>query len=197
MSGQETSESGTSQAPASNWKWSDELDGYTLGTAEEERKRAKGWMDTAGQEAKNTDYYRGLITKIGELLGQEAKTSDDGSIQDSVLCIKVPDLVKRRFDEARSALERIAYTARNLHNYVNPETDGFKILISDIREAAVHGSMALGSELKFERDAALHPAAHASAPTGFKCSDCTIDLEPCPRCYQAWWTAKHPNVRFS
>lgn len=37
------------------------------------------------------------------------------------------------------------------------------------------------------------PALHASAPKGLKCSDCTIDREPCPACYTAWWKAKHPE----
>lgn len=41
-----------------------------------------------------------------------------------------------------------------------------------------------------------HPAVHASAPNGYKCSDCTMDQEPCPHCYEAWWKAKHPNVQF-
>jgi hypothetical protein len=37
---------------------------------------------------------------------------------------------------------------------------------------------------------------HASAPTGHKCADCTMDGEPCPICYAAWWEKRHPNVRF-
>lgn len=37
---------------------------------------------------------------------------------------------------------------------------------------------------------------HASAPSGMKCSDCTIDGEACPACYSAWWRKRHPNVRF-
>lgn len=37
-------------------------------------------------------------------------------------------------------------------------------------------------------------ALHASAPTGLKCADCTIDGEACPTCYSAWWTHRHPNV---
>lgn len=34
---------------------------------------------------------------------------------------------------------------------------------------------------------------HASAPPGSKCSDCTIDGEPCPTCYEAWWRTRHPH----
>ncbi len=42
----------------------------------------------------------------------------------------------------------------------------------------------------------LVEAAHASAPEGCKCSDCSIDNEPCPTCYAAWWKKRHPNVEF-
>ncbi len=37
-------------------------------------------------------------------------------------------------------------------------------------------------------------ALHASAPAGYKCADCTMDKEPCPDCYTAWWTKRHPNT---
>lgn len=33
-------------------------------------------------------------------------------------------------------------------------------------------------------------AMHASAPEGHKCSDCTMDCEPCPTCYEAWWKTR-------
>ena len=36
-------------------------------------------------------------------------------------------------------------------------------------------------------------ALHASAPTGYMCSDCSMDKEPCPDCYRAWWQKKYPN----
>jgi len=40
----------------------------------------------------------------------------------------------------------------------------------------------------------MNEAKHASAPPGYKCSDCTMGEEACPVCYAAWWQAKHPNV---
>lgn len=40
----------------------------------------------------------------------------------------------------------------------------------------------------------MNEAKHASAPPGYKCSDCTMDDEPCPRCYTAWWQARHPDT---
>ncbi len=37
-------------------------------------------------------------------------------------------------------------------------------------------------------------ALHASAPPGYKCADCTMDNEPCPVCYAAWWQKRHPET---
>lgn len=62
----------------------------------EAQRLAKGWEATAFQEAGNTQYYRNLVIKIGEMLGDEAKTADDGSFMDTVLCDKVPELVEKR-----------------------------------------------------------------------------------------------------
>ena len=58
-------------------------------------KETQNWMDTAAQNQRNADYYRGLVIEIGELLGPEAYISDDGSAQQDVLCAKVPELVRK------------------------------------------------------------------------------------------------------
>jgi hypothetical protein len=55
----------------------------------------EGWKETAKQHCKNEDYYRGLVQEIGKHFGADAYTSDDGSIQQDILCAKVPDLVAR------------------------------------------------------------------------------------------------------
>jgi hypothetical protein len=54
------------------------------------------WYHTAMQEHRNCEYYRGLVEQIGKMLGEEACISDDGSVQDDVLCAKVPELVAAR-----------------------------------------------------------------------------------------------------
>ena len=67
--------------------------------------------------------------------------------------------------------------------------------MADTSRAAADTIAALQAEnerLKAEQDAPLH----ASAPVGYKCSDCSIDSEACPTCYRAWWTKRHPNVEF-
>jgi len=50
------------------------------------------WKEDAERFCRNESYYRGLLVKIGEMFGEPAYTSDDGSIQQDVLCAKVPEL---------------------------------------------------------------------------------------------------------
>lgn len=54
------------------------------------------WRDTAKYHLRNEEYYRGLVARVGEMLGEEAYVSDDGSRQQEVLCAKVPELVQKR-----------------------------------------------------------------------------------------------------
>ena len=65
------------------------------------RRLVRGWYDTALQHHRNEEYYRGLVTQIGEMLGEEAYTSDDGTRQEDVLCAKVPELVRQLVDRER------------------------------------------------------------------------------------------------
>jgi len=74
----------------------------------EAEQRTLGWEDTARQYALNVDYYRDIVTEIGELFGDEAKTAADGVGHDDVLRAKVPDLVRslRQRADAAEALAR-------------------------------------------------------------------------------------------
>lgn len=62
--------------------------------AEAVAKRIAFWMETAAQNERNIDYYRGLIQQIGKSIGKEAYVQDDGGISEDVLCAKVPELVE-------------------------------------------------------------------------------------------------------
>lgn len=57
--------------------------------------RAENWMNTAVQNQRNADFYRGIVEKIGNILGVEARTADDGTVGDSVHALKVPELVAK------------------------------------------------------------------------------------------------------
>lgn len=68
-----------------------------------ERER-DGFEQMAREYSDNADYYRRLVVQIGETCGRDAYVSDDGSVQQDVLCAKVPELViamKHERDEAR------------------------------------------------------------------------------------------------
>jgi hypothetical protein len=62
---------------------------------EQANSKAVAWEQTANQATNGLDYYRGLVVRIGTCLGRDAYTSDDGALQDGVLCAKVPELVER------------------------------------------------------------------------------------------------------
>jgi hypothetical protein len=65
-------------------------------TIEEAVRERDGWINAAAMHHRNEEYYRGLVDKIGEMLGPEAYTADDGTVLDSVLRSKVPELVAAR-----------------------------------------------------------------------------------------------------
>lgn len=67
----------------------------------------ENWKDTAAQFLKNQEYYCSLLDKIAENFGVESYTSDDGSIQDSPLRIKMPELVKNMLAEKNTEIERL------------------------------------------------------------------------------------------
>lgn len=63
--------------------------------AEAVAKRIAFWMETAAQNQRNTDYYRGLVVRCGEALGKKAYIQDDGGVVEDVLCAKIPELVEK------------------------------------------------------------------------------------------------------
>ena len=67
------------------------------GLLESVSNRIAAWMATSAEMSNNAEFYHGIVTKTGEQFGKAARTSDDGSIQDSVLALKVPELVAGLF----------------------------------------------------------------------------------------------------
>jgi hypothetical protein len=64
--------------------------------------------DELRNTTKNSEYYRGLVVEIGEKFGVAARTADDGSVADGVLCAKVPELVAKALRNLRIARESFA-----------------------------------------------------------------------------------------
>lgn len=76
-----------------------------------------GWMEMAAQGQRDVEFYQCILNQIGELLGIAAYTSDDGSIQDSVLRIKLPELVAKLVYENVSQKSKIASLELELHEF--------------------------------------------------------------------------------
>jgi hypothetical protein len=71
-----------------------------------EEKSAR-WEETAQQYGRNSDYYFGLLKRIAYPFGDEACTADDGSLMDSPIMLKVPELVNRMRAENTALYEFI------------------------------------------------------------------------------------------
>jgi len=83
---------------------------------EQVTRERDAWLSTAMQVSRDTEFYRGLVQQAGEVFGVEAKTSDDGSIQEDVLVVKVPELVQRQARELETAQKELAKTRRPLQH---------------------------------------------------------------------------------
>jgi|15BtaG_2_1085339.scaffolds.fasta_scaffold00046_40 DNA-binding GntR family transcriptional regulator len=65
-----------------------------LNKVESLKEERDAWMETARQESRNRDYYRGLLEKTSSYLGVAIFTQDDRGISESPPLSKVPELVK-------------------------------------------------------------------------------------------------------
>lgn len=59
------------------------------------------WIEEAAMYSRNADFYRNIVIEIGEMFGDAAKTSDDGSLQEGILALKVPELVRESLKELK------------------------------------------------------------------------------------------------
>lgn len=63
------------------------------------------WEKSAADFCRNMEFYRDIVHQVGNTFGIAAKISDDGSVQDDVLALRVPELVidlHRRLAAART-----------------------------------------------------------------------------------------------
>lgn len=72
------------------------------------KSQVKAWTETARQHAKNESFYRDIINKIGAHFGDAAKRSDDGSLQEDVLALKVEPLVAQLRERIHAYEEAVA-----------------------------------------------------------------------------------------
>lgn len=60
------------------------------------------WMRTASEGYRGAEFYHNILEECGKHIGVEAFTSDDGSIQEDVVALKVPQIVKVLAELVRS-----------------------------------------------------------------------------------------------
>lgn len=68
--------------------------------AQLERER-DNWIETARGEHVASRYYRGIIERIGKMLGPEVYIQDDGGLVSDVLIAKVEEVARKRFNEGK------------------------------------------------------------------------------------------------
>lgn len=86
-----------------------ERDEAEAARAELERER-DAWKETGAGFLRDAEFYRGLLDDCAKHLGPAVFVSDDGSVQDSPLRLKVPELLAQAIaerDAARVELETL------------------------------------------------------------------------------------------
>jgi len=71
------------------------------------QRERDNWESTAYQEMANTQFYRGLLVEIGQMLGPEVRTCDDGTVTPDVLILQVPVVVARRLGKPEMQNSRL------------------------------------------------------------------------------------------
>ena len=87
------------------------------GMVDEKEGQRQAWEDTAAQAYRNTDYYRSLVREIGLMLGSAAYVADDGTVNDDILCAKVPELIRTTLAEQAREIERLRGALQEAKDY--------------------------------------------------------------------------------
>lgn len=97
--------------------------------AEAAARRIAAWMDDAARYARDAQFYRELLVRCSAHLGREVYISDDGSVQDEPLLLKVPNLVAslaERCARAEGACAEDTFDGMDRFEAAHPATDGAK-----------------------------------------------------------------------
>lgn len=97
--------------------------------------KVEHWTETAAEYARNAEFYRDLLDRCAAHLGPEVYVSDDGSVQDSPLRLKMPELIERLTKEREADTARLDWLeqSNSLHDgtellYV---VDGYQVTLTD------------------------------------------------------------------
>ena len=107
------------------------------------------WIESAAMMDGDARFYQSIVKQIGGLFGEAARTSDDGSIQQDVLALKVPELVEAlqaERDALKATLQMMTECEICKGGDVTPavpgnehyiERDGIRMLVCDYHHAAL------------------------------------------------------------
>ncbi len=70
---------------------------------------AKNWEETARQQCRNSEFYRGLLVGLASHLGAEAFVADDGKTHDEPIVMKIPELVEKMAAQRKSLHDALGY----------------------------------------------------------------------------------------
>jgi predicted RNase H-like nuclease (RuvC/YqgF family) len=78
------------------------------------------WREVARQQMIAVEFYQSVLQKIGKILGKSVITSDDGSVQQDVLVLKIPEAVEKlKAEAAKGPLVMDAMRIEALENAVS------------------------------------------------------------------------------
>jgi hypothetical protein len=95
------------------------------------------WKEIARQHAHNESFYRTLLDEVAAMLGPEVYVSDDGSVQQDPLLLKVPTLVRERLAQQRDK----QHLLDSVESYQKLEgllkSTGFEFIIDDPKKMKI------------------------------------------------------------
>ena len=101
------------------WQPSDELDGVAIGTADEERKRAKAWMDSSAQFLGDAHFWQGEAQRLYRLM-KKAHAIGDGLLRTYGINLYMPGASP----EFKSQIDKIVMLAASRVDGKMADPDG-------------------------------------------------------------------------
>lgn len=86
-------------------------------------REREAWYQTAAEAQRSSDWFAGLLDVVGKMFGDAARTTDDGSLQDSILRAKVPELVQAAVTSAEVDAARVRVMRRMLDTILRYERE--------------------------------------------------------------------------
>lgn len=117
---------------------------------------ADPWEESAKQFSRDVDFYRSIVTRIGELYGDAAKRRDDGTMSQDVLALAVPELVETSVKQFRLLASFVGSKATSHTEIVSDTAAEIRALRTSLeaeRQRTLEAERKLGEERQRHIDA--------------------------------------------